>query len=168
MPRGGHNRMPTGVKRRYFGLIRAGWSGSEAAQKVGVSLSYRLTHPEAERDGAHLAVGTGLWGSWPSSTACPRAVDRMERFHCAVRPATRVSFRQVDNASRTARMTSGRSRSVRAGCVGRSLVCVRRNRPIRRVGPARDGCTDAPYEVLHDKTRDFVPQPCCAVDAGGG
>ncbi|SNR96483.1 Transposase and inactivated derivatives, IS30 family [Haloechinothrix alba] len=31
--------MPTGVKRRYFELIRAGWSGSAAAQAVGVSLS---------------------------------------------------------------------------------------------------------------------------------
>ncbi|WP_089303518.1 IS30 family transposase [Haloechinothrix alba] len=39
MPRGGQNRMPTGVKRRYFELIRAGWSGSAAAQAVGVSLS---------------------------------------------------------------------------------------------------------------------------------
>jgi transposase len=31
--------MSTAVKRRYFELIRTGWSGSQAAQKVGVSLS---------------------------------------------------------------------------------------------------------------------------------
>jgi hypothetical protein len=31
--------MPTAVKRRYFELIRQGWSGSRAAAAVGVSLS---------------------------------------------------------------------------------------------------------------------------------
>jgi transposase, IS30 family len=39
MPRGGNNRMPAAVKRRYFELIRSGLSGSEASQRVGVSLS---------------------------------------------------------------------------------------------------------------------------------
>lgn len=39
MPRGGNNRMPTAVKRRYFELIRTGLSGSAAAERVGVSLS---------------------------------------------------------------------------------------------------------------------------------
>ena len=39
MVRGGHNRAPLEVKRRYFELIRQGCSGSEAAGKVGVSLS---------------------------------------------------------------------------------------------------------------------------------
>jgi IS30 family transposase len=39
MPRGGNNRMPAEVKRRYFELIRSGLSGSEASQRVGVSLS---------------------------------------------------------------------------------------------------------------------------------
>ena len=39
MPRGGNNRMPAEVKHRYFELIRSGLSGSEASQKVGVSLS---------------------------------------------------------------------------------------------------------------------------------
>src|SRR3954452_20774123 len=31
--------MSTAVQRRYFELIRTGWSGSQAAQEVGVSLS---------------------------------------------------------------------------------------------------------------------------------
>ena len=39
MARGGHNRMPLEVKRRYFELIRQGCSGSEASLQVGVSLS---------------------------------------------------------------------------------------------------------------------------------
>jgi Transposase, Mutator family len=39
MPRGGNNRMPAEVKRRYFELIRSGLSGSDASQRVGVSLS---------------------------------------------------------------------------------------------------------------------------------
>jgi transposase len=39
MPRGGNNRMPAEVKRRYFELIRSGLSGSDASQQVGVSLS---------------------------------------------------------------------------------------------------------------------------------
>ncbi|MBF4195538.1 putative transposase, partial [Mycolicibacterium phlei] len=39
MPRYAPNKMPPGVKRRYFELIRAGMSGSAAAQTVGVSLS---------------------------------------------------------------------------------------------------------------------------------
>lgn len=39
MPRGGNSRVPTAVKRRYFELIRAGLSGSVAAERVGVSLS---------------------------------------------------------------------------------------------------------------------------------
>jgi IS30 family transposase len=39
MPRGGNNRMPADVKRRYFELIRSGLSGSDASQRVGVSLS---------------------------------------------------------------------------------------------------------------------------------
>ena len=39
MPRYAPNKMPAGVKRRYFELIRAGMSGSVAAQAVGVSLS---------------------------------------------------------------------------------------------------------------------------------
>ena len=39
MPRGGNNRMPAQVKRRYFELIRSGRSGSDASQRVGVSLS---------------------------------------------------------------------------------------------------------------------------------
>jgi IS30 family transposase len=39
MPRGGNNRMPAEAKRRYFELIRSGLSGSEASQRVGVSLS---------------------------------------------------------------------------------------------------------------------------------
>jgi len=39
MPRYAPNKMPTVVKRRYFELIRAGLSGSAAADEVGVSLS---------------------------------------------------------------------------------------------------------------------------------
>ena len=39
MGRGGHNRAPLEVKRRYFELIRQGCSGSDAAVQVGVSLS---------------------------------------------------------------------------------------------------------------------------------
>ena len=39
MPRYAPNKMPAGVKRRYFELIRAGILGSVAAQAVGVSLS---------------------------------------------------------------------------------------------------------------------------------
>jgi transposase, IS30 family len=39
MPRGGNNRMPAEVKRRYFELIRSGLPGSDASQRVGVSLS---------------------------------------------------------------------------------------------------------------------------------
>ena len=39
MPRYAPNKMPTGVKRRYFELIRQGLSGAEAAHRVGVSLS---------------------------------------------------------------------------------------------------------------------------------
>jgi mutator family transposase len=39
MPRGGNNRMPAEVKRRYFELTRSGLSGSDASQRVGVSLS---------------------------------------------------------------------------------------------------------------------------------
>jgi transposase, IS30 family len=39
MPRYAPNKMPAGVKRRYFELIRAGIVGSMAAQAVGVSLS---------------------------------------------------------------------------------------------------------------------------------
>jgi transposase, IS30 family len=39
MPRYAPNKMPAAVKRRYFELIRAGLSGSEAAKRVGVSLS---------------------------------------------------------------------------------------------------------------------------------
>jgi transposase, IS30 family len=39
MPRYAPNKMPMAVKRRYFELIRAGLSGSEAAKRVGVSLS---------------------------------------------------------------------------------------------------------------------------------
>jgi IS30 family transposase len=39
MPRYAWNKVPFEVKRRYFELIRLGLSGSEAAQRVGVSLS---------------------------------------------------------------------------------------------------------------------------------
>ena len=39
MPRYAPNKTPAAVKRRYFELIRAGLSGSAAAQQVGVSLS---------------------------------------------------------------------------------------------------------------------------------
>jgi transposase, IS30 family len=39
MPRYAPNKMPAEVKRRYFELIRTGLSGSEASQRVGVSLS---------------------------------------------------------------------------------------------------------------------------------
>ncbi len=39
MPRYAPNKMPPGVKRRYFELIRSGRSGSQASQRVGVSLS---------------------------------------------------------------------------------------------------------------------------------
>jgi IS30 family transposase len=39
MPRYAHNKMPGAVKRRYFELIRTGLSGSQAAERVGVSLS---------------------------------------------------------------------------------------------------------------------------------
>jgi transposase, IS30 family len=39
MPRYAPNKMPSDVKRRYFELIRTGLSGSEASQRVGVSLS---------------------------------------------------------------------------------------------------------------------------------
>src|SRR3954454_22034033 len=39
MPRGGHNRAPIWVKRRYFELIRSGMKGVDAAREVGVSLS---------------------------------------------------------------------------------------------------------------------------------
>jgi transposase, IS30 family len=39
MPRYAWNKMPSEVKRRYFELIRSGLSGSDASQRVGVSLS---------------------------------------------------------------------------------------------------------------------------------
>ena len=39
MPKYAPNKMPIAVKRRYFELIRTGLSGSEAAKRVGVSLS---------------------------------------------------------------------------------------------------------------------------------
>jgi transposase, IS30 family len=39
MPRYAPNKMPAAVKCRYFELIRTGLSGSEAAKRVGVSLS---------------------------------------------------------------------------------------------------------------------------------
>jgi len=39
MPRWAHNKMSPTVKRRYFELIRASHSGSEAARLVGVSAS---------------------------------------------------------------------------------------------------------------------------------
>jgi transposase, IS30 family len=39
MPRYAPNKMPAAVKHRYFQLIRTGLSGSEAARRVGVSLS---------------------------------------------------------------------------------------------------------------------------------
>jgi len=39
MPGYAPNKMPLAVKRRYFELIRTGLSGSEAAKRVGVSLS---------------------------------------------------------------------------------------------------------------------------------
>jgi transposase, IS30 family len=39
MPRYAPNKMPGAVKRRYFELIRTGLSGSQAAERVGVSLS---------------------------------------------------------------------------------------------------------------------------------
>jgi transposase, IS30 family len=39
MPRYAPNKMPAAVKRRYFELIRTGLSGSQAAKRVGVSLS---------------------------------------------------------------------------------------------------------------------------------
>jgi IS30 family transposase len=39
MSRYAPNKMPRGIKRRYFELIRTGMSGSEAASAVGVSLS---------------------------------------------------------------------------------------------------------------------------------
>jgi IS30 family transposase len=39
VPRFAPNKMPVAVKRRYFDLIRAGLSGSQAAASVGVSLS---------------------------------------------------------------------------------------------------------------------------------
>lgn len=39
MPRYAPNKMPGGVKRRYFELIRAGIRGARAAAEVGVSLS---------------------------------------------------------------------------------------------------------------------------------
>jgi transposase, IS30 family len=39
MPRFAPNKMPVEVKRRYFELIREGWSGAAAANQVGVSLS---------------------------------------------------------------------------------------------------------------------------------
>jgi IS30 family transposase len=39
MPRGGANRVPLAVKRRYFELIRQGMSGAAASELVGVSLS---------------------------------------------------------------------------------------------------------------------------------
>jgi IS30 family transposase len=39
VPRYAPNKLPVGVKRRYFELIRGGLSGAEAARRVGVSLS---------------------------------------------------------------------------------------------------------------------------------
>jgi Helix-turn-helix domain len=39
MPRYAWNKAPSEVRRRYFGLIRSGLSGSVASQRVGVSLS---------------------------------------------------------------------------------------------------------------------------------
>jgi len=39
MPRYAPNKMPAEIKRRYFELIRQGWSGASAAEQVGGSLS---------------------------------------------------------------------------------------------------------------------------------
>jgi IS30 family transposase len=42
MPRYAPNKMPMAAKRGYFELIRRGLSGSEAAKRVGLSLSCGL------------------------------------------------------------------------------------------------------------------------------
>ena len=39
MPRGGHNKMPAVVKKRYMELLREGYKGAAAARVVGVSTS---------------------------------------------------------------------------------------------------------------------------------
>jgi IS30 family transposase len=39
MPRGGANKVPAAVKRRYFELLRSGYRGAAAARAVGVSTS---------------------------------------------------------------------------------------------------------------------------------
>ena len=39
MPRGGHNKMPVAVKKRYMELLREGYKGAAAARVVGVSTS---------------------------------------------------------------------------------------------------------------------------------
>jgi len=39
MPRGGSNRVPMAVKKRYFELLREGYKGAAAARVVGVSTS---------------------------------------------------------------------------------------------------------------------------------
>ena len=61
MPRHAPNKMPPAVKRRYFELIRSGWSGAEAARRVGVSISCgSLWYLDAGR--VRIAVCDGLKG----------------------------------------------------------------------------------------------------------
>jgi hypothetical protein len=45
MPRCAPNKMPPEVKRRYFGRIRSGLSGSRASQRAGLPFGQFFEHP---------------------------------------------------------------------------------------------------------------------------
>src|SRR3954452_25113164 len=72
MPRHAHNKMPAAVKRRYFELIRAGLSGSAAAQQVGVSLSC----------GSLWFIDAGR-GSFVETPISPRYLSQDDRIEIA-------------------------------------------------------------------------------------
>lgn len=88
MPRYAPNKSPAQVKRRYFELIREGLSGSEAARRVGVSLSC----------GSQWFIDAGRMSILETSPLSPRYLSQDDRIEiadglAAGEPVTRIATR---------------------------------------------------------------------------
>jgi hypothetical protein len=99
MPRYAPNKMPAAVKRRYFELIRTGLSGSQAAKRVGVSLSC----------GSLWFIDAGRV-SFIETPISPRYLSQDDRIEILTGSSA---------VSRSSRSRPGSGRATRA-CTGRS------------------------------------------------
>jgi IS30 family transposase len=144
--------MPPAVKRRYFELIRSGWSGAEAARRVGVSISC----------GSLWFLDAGGVRTVEPAPISPRFISQDDRIEIADglargEPVKEIAAR-IGKSYQSVYRESGRNRKPDGSYqlyYAHNQACLRRRRPKPRVFATQPGLREA---VAGKLKRRWSPQ----------